>query len=230
MLVGHIAAAMMAKQAEPRLSFGTLVLASLVADVLLFTLILTGTETVQFRTSVEPAASYAPLDVAFSHSLATTALAGVAAAAFYAWRSRRVWGAAVLALTILSHWVLDLFTHPVLPVSPGPVMYLGTRIARYITVAMVVEAALWIGILYLYVRDSRSVNAPGRYVFWGGVVSWTYVWWANLAGPPRKPADAPIEMLIVLGLIVGWGYWMNRARRITAREFSHYGSHGEQSG
>ena len=216
MLVGHIGAAMIAKQAEPRLSFGILLSASLLADVLLFAFVLTGTEAVRFRTSVEPAAYYSPLLIAFSHSLATTVIAGIAAAAFYVWRTRNVWGAVVLGLTMLSHWVLDLLTHPVLPLWFGRPIYFGSTFARWITLVMVFEAAVWIGALFLYVRDSRSVNSAGRYAFWGGVVSWTYVWWANLAGPPRKPADAPIEMLIVLAIIVGWGYWMNRARLVTA--------------
>ena len=70
-------------------------------------------------------------------------------------------------------------------------------------------------VLFLYVRDSKSVNSAGRYAFWGGIVSWSYISWAIVAGPPRRAEDAPIEMLIVLGLIVVWSYWMDRARRVT---------------
>jgi len=73
-------------------------------------------------------------------------------------------------------------------------------------------------VLFLYVRDSKSVNSAGRYAFWGGVVSWCYISWAIVAGPPRRPEDAPLEMLIVLGLIVVWSYWMDRARQVTAAD------------
>ena len=215
MLVGHIGAAMVAKQAAPRISFGTFVLAALAADVLLFTFILTGLEDVRFRSSTAPAAFYAPLQVAFSHSLVTTALIGVAAGAFYAWRTRNVWAAAVLGITTVSHWFLDLPTHAVLPVSPGWRIYLGSTLARWPMIVLACEAAFWIMVLFLYVRDSKSVNSAGRYAFWGGVVSWSYVSWATSAGPPRPPEDAPIEMLIVLGLIVVWSYWMDRARPVT---------------
>jgi hypothetical protein len=86
MLVGHIGAAMVAKQAAPRVSFGTFVLAALVADVLLFTFVLTGLEDVRFRTSPEPAAYYAPLNVAFSHSLVTLAVIGIAGGPPLCWR------------------------------------------------------------------------------------------------------------------------------------------------
>jgi hypothetical protein len=215
MLVGHIGAAMVAKQAAPRVSFGTFVLAALVADVLLLTFVLTGLEVVRFRTSTEPAAYYAPLQVAFSHSLVTLAAIGVAAGAFCMWRTRNVWAGAVLAMTTVSHWLLDLPTHAVLPVSPGRQIYLGSTLARWPMLVLACEAAFWAMVLFLYVRDSKSVNAAGRYAFWGGVVSWSYISWTIVAGPPRRAEDAPIEMLIVLGLIVVWSYWMDRARRVT---------------
>jgi hypothetical protein len=216
MLVGHIGAAMVAKQAAPRVSFGTFVLAALVADVLLFTFVLTGLEDVRFRTSAEPAAYYAPLQVGFSHSLVTMAVIGAAAGAFYAWRARNTWAAAVLGMTTVSHWLLDLPTHGVLPVSPERRIYLGSTLARWPMLVLACEVAFWIMVLFLYVRDSKSVNAAGRYAFWGGVVSWSYISWAIVAGRPRPPEDAPIEMLIVLGLIVVWSYWMDRARHVTS--------------
>jgi len=218
MLVGHIGAAMVAKQAAPRVSFGTFALAALAADILLFTFVLTGLEDVRFRSSTEPAAYYAPLQVVFSHSLVTMALIGVAAGAVYTWRTQNRWAAAVLGLTTVSHWVMDLPTHAVLPVSPGWRIYLGSTLARWPMIVLAFEAAFWMMVLFLYVRDSKSVNSAGRYVFWGGVVSWSYISWAIVAGPPRRPEDAPLEMLIVLGLIVVWSYWMDRARQVTAAD------------
>ena len=218
MLVGHIGAAMVAKQVAPRVSFGTFALAALAADILLFTFVLTGLEDVRFRSSTEPAAYYAPLQVVFSHSLVTMALIGVAAGAVYTWRTQNRWAAAVLGLTTVSHWVMDLPTHAVLPVSPGWRIYLGSTLARWPMIVLAFEAAFWMMVLFLYVRDSKSVNSAGRYVFWGGVVSWSYISWAIVAGPPRRPEDAPLEMLIVLGLIVVWSYWMDRARQVTAAD------------
>jgi hypothetical protein len=214
MLVGHIGAAMVAKQAAPRVSFGTLVLAALAADVLLFTFVLAGLEDVRFRTSPQPAAYYAPLNVAFSHSFVSLAVVGLAAGVLLAWRTRNTWAGAVLGMTIVSHWLLDLPTHAVLPVLPGRQIYLGSTLARWPMLVLACEAAFFIMVLFLYVRDSKSVNAAGRYAFWGGVVSWSYITWAIVAGPPRPAEDAPLEMLIVLGLIVVWGYWMDRARHV----------------
>jgi hypothetical protein len=212
MLVGHVGAAMVAKQAAPRLSLGAAVLASVLADLLLFALVVAGVEQVEFRSTMSAAAAFTPLRVALSHSLAMGMVWGIVLALLYAAFRKRVEGAWIVAALVVSHWVLDIIGQPVLPLAPRTAVYVGSALSRWIVVGMVVEAVIWVGALIMYVRDSRSVNSAGRYVFWGGIASWTYVWWANQAGPPRQAQDAPIEMLTVLLLIVAWGYWMNRAR------------------
>ena len=213
MLVGHIGAALVAKQVEPRLSLGTAVLAATAADILLFAFVLSGLEDVEFRTSAAAAPYFRPLQIQLSHSLLTAVAVGLVAAAL-CWRRLRARGAAVLLVLATSHWVLDLMTSPALPVSPFTNVYVGWLLSRWIYASAVVEAGVWFGALALYVMDSRSLTSAGRYVFWGGVVSWTYIAYANVAGPPRPAQDAPIEMLILLPMVVGWSYWMDRAREI----------------
>ena len=213
MLVGHIGAAMVAKQVEPRLSLGTAVLTATAADVLLFGFVLSGVEDVEFRTSATAAPYFRPLQIQISHSLLTAVAVGVVAAGL-CWRGLRMRGAAVLIALAISHWLLDLITSPALPVSPFTNVYVGWILSRWIYASVAVEAGLWLGALALYVMESRSLTSAGRYVFWGGVASWTYITWANVAGPPRPAGDAPIEMLILLPMIVGWAYWMDRARTL----------------
>ena len=213
MLVGHLGAALLAKQIEPRLSLGTAVLAATAHDGLLFALVLTGFEDVEFRTATAAAPYFQPLHVELSHSLASAVVVG-ALAGILGWRGSRGRGAVLLLALAVSHWVFDLITSPLLPLTPFTNVYVGWALSRWIYASVAVEAVIWFGALALYVMDSRSVTSAGRYVFWGGVVSWTYVAYANVAGPPRPANDAPIEMLILLPMIAGWAYWMNQARTI----------------
>jgi hypothetical protein len=212
---------MLAKQVTPRLSLGTALLASLLAEFILFTLVLVDVEQVQFRSTSAAAPAFRPLYVGLSHSLVMTAVWGATLAVLYRGVKGRGHAAWSLAAIAISHWVLDLIGQTVLPLGPTMPIYIGSVLSRWIPVVMAVEAAIWIGALMLYVRDSRSVNSAGRYVFWGGVMSWTYVWWANQAGAPREAEEAPIEMLVVLVMIVGWGYWMERARVMKDDDASH---------
>jgi hypothetical protein len=213
MLVGHLGAAVLAKHIEPRLSLGTAVLAATAADGLLFAFVLAGFEDVEFRTSTTAAQYFQPLRVALSHSLASAVAVG-ALAAIAGWRAARRRGAALLLAVAVSHWVFDLITSPSLPVAPFTNVYVAWSLSPWIHASVAVEAVIWFGALVLYVMESRSVTSAGRYVFWGGVVSWTYVAYSNVAGRPRPAADAPIEMLILLVMIGGWAYWMNAARAL----------------
>ena len=112
MHVGHFAVGMFAKKMEPKLSLGTCVLAGLLADFLVFALILAGIEKYQFLKEGRGAANYAvAINIAWSHGLLTGAVwAALFAGAFYAWR-KNVRGAWILFAAVLSHWLLDFIAH-----------------------------------------------------------------------------------------------------------------------
>jgi hypothetical protein len=216
MLVGHVAMALVAKGLQPRVSLGTAVVATLVADVLLFLFVLAGVEHVQFRATAVPGEYFTGSDIALSHSLAMSLVWGVAVAATYlvVRRRRDTRIAALLVAVAISHWLLDVISHrPFMPVAPWMREQVGWTAFTGIVPPMLIEGILWAGAVALYVSDSRSTTSAGRYVFWGGIASWTYVWYYNAFLPPRiTPEEAPVEALILLLLAIGWAYWMNRAR------------------
>src|SRR5258706_612663 len=92
MLVGHFAVAFAAKQAEPKLSLGTLVVAALLADAVAFALMFAGLE--GFHVVARDATSFnasVVADLRYSHSLAIDVLLATlfAAAHFVLRRDRR---------------------------------------------------------------------------------------------------------------------------------------------
>ena len=120
MFIGHFAAAYAAKRLVPRTSLGTLFTAAQLPDVLWPPLLLAGAEH----------ATIAPGDTAFtplrfdsypiSHSLLTVALWGALLGALHFWRRRRALDAVVLAVLVVSHWLLDFVSHrPDMPLWPG---------------------------------------------------------------------------------------------------------------
>lgn len=111
MFVGHYAAAMAAKAAEPRAPLWTYVIGCQLLDVGWGVLVITGVE--RFR--VDPDLPGSPLDLyfmPFTHSL-PGALLWSAVAALAAWGLLRLprRAAAMLALVVFSHWALDLIVH-----------------------------------------------------------------------------------------------------------------------
>jgi hypothetical protein len=216
MLVGHVAAALIAKRLQPRLSLGTATVATLIADVLVFSFVLAGIEHVQFRSGAVPGEYFTGDDIALSHSLATSAIWGVVIAAASGWRRTGHRLAAILIALAVSHWILDVVSHqPDMPLAPWLASRIGLAGLTGVGPLMVLEGLLWVSAVALYVSGSRSTNSAGRYVFWGGIASLTYVWYYNAYLPPRITSEeAPIEALILLLLAIGWAFWMNRAREM----------------
>jgi sugar lactone lactonase YvrE len=213
MLVGHFAVAFVGKRIEPRLSLGTLMLASMFADILWPIFSIAGIEYVtgksgNWRNDVS--------DMAFSHSLVMDAnWAALFAGAYLLWRryryrehySRASW---VLFAVVLSHFFLDSASHKH-ALAPGARAYFGLGLWNYFSTTIIVEGGFWLLAIILYVRVSRPKNHAGVYAFWPVVAFLTYVWIANIRkGPP--PPKAVIGSLIFFLLIVLWAYLMNQAR------------------
>ena len=215
MLVGHIAAGFIGNRLAPRTSLGTVVMASLAADLLWGALLLAGIELVEFRAGHTTQDSLLASQISFSHSLVMDALwASVFAAMYFAIRNRRR-GAWVLFAAVLSHWLLDFVSHrPDMPLVPGVHAYFGLRLWDSVAATIVVEGGLWMVAVLIYVRTTSPRRAAGAMAFWGGVLLFTAVWWNNVAGPP-PPANVRglgFSSLLFFGLVTAWAYWIDRLR------------------
>ncbi len=217
MLVGHFAAALLAKRAEPRLSLGTTIVAATLADLLIFTLVMAGIEQIAVVRGRFGAANYfTAIEITWSHSLAMACVWALLIGGIHWLVRRRGRAAVVVAAAVLSHWFLDAISHPPhLPIAPWTSRRIGFGLWTSIPATLVVEGGLWAVALVLYIRATRSVTSAGRYVFWGGVIVLTLSWYNNIAGgAPSRPENAPQASLIFFLIWIGWGFWMNRARML----------------
>jgi len=111
MFVGHYAAALAAKAAEPRAPLWTYVGACQLMDIAWSGLIMAGVEKVR----VDPSLPGSALDLYFmpyTHSLpGALALSAIAAAAAVALLRYPVRAGLFIGLTVFSHWLLDLLVH-----------------------------------------------------------------------------------------------------------------------
>ena len=216
MFVGHFAVGFIGKRVEPKLSLGTLVLASMLADLLWVVFLIAGIETVQIKPG-RGAANYfdtAASDIAWSHSLVMVFVWALLFAAAYYFAGRRyVRGAWVLFVVVLSHWFLD-FVSLKNPLAPGVHEFLGLGLWLSIPATIIVEGGLWAIALGLYLRATYPRNRLAVFVFWSVTALLTLSWYNNITGPPPPSAMvAGISGLIFFSLAVAWAYWMNRLRR-----------------
>jgi hypothetical protein len=101
-------------------------------------------------------------DVAISHSLATATMWSVFLSVAYLWWRQDKRGSAVVGAVVFSHWVLDFVSHrPELPLAPGVHQYLGLGLWNSIPMTFLIEGALWVGSIVIYLGATRATSRGG---------------------------------------------------------------------
>ncbi len=214
MFVGHLGAGLAVKAVEPRWNLGLLFAAALFADLLLWTLVLAGVESVGAPVQSEGARI---LTFAFPYSHGALASAGwTLAAAMLGWISagpatpRRARLACAIAIAVASHFLLDLVVHvPDLPVAGGDSAKLGLGLWRTMPVALAIELALAAAALVVCMR--RLNLSRWRRALLVAVVLVAGI--LTVAGPylPGEPPPAPalaasslatLVVIVVAGFVV----------------------------
>lgn len=200
MFVGHYAAAMAAKAAEPRAPFWTYVLGCQMLDVGWGVLVSTGVE--KFR--VDTALPGSPLDLyfmPFTHSLPGAVLwsvvGGVAAKGLLRLPAR---AAAMISVVIFSHWGLDLIVH-----RPDLELGNGVKAGLALWNWPVPEMALEMGLIAMSAAAwAGRIRAAGSGVWRAVVFSGLMIPLAIVAlasPPPPSPAAGGIMALVAYGLV-----------------------------
>ncbi len=218
MFIGHFGAGFAAKSVANKVSLGTLFLAAQFIDLLWPTLLLLGLEHV----SIMPGATeVTPLifdHYPISHSLLAVLGWSVLLGGAYLLLRKDKRGAAILALLVLSHWVLDLIVHqPDLPVYPGG-MVLGMNVWSSLVLTLLIELTLLAAGVWLYLRSTHAMDAAGRWGLWGLVAFLLLINAANLFGDPPPSVEAIAWVGQAQWLLVIWGYWVDKHRGVRSGE------------
>ncbi len=213
MFVGHFAVGFGAKRAAPGVSLGTLFLAAQFLDLLWPTFLLLGLESVRIAPGIT---AVTPLDFVsypWTHSLAAAAAWGALFGGLFWLIRRRLRDAALLALAVVSHWVLDFLTHrPDLQLRPGSATRVGLELWASLPATLTVELALFLAGVVLYARATRARDRAGRIGFAALVAFLLVAYFAALFGPPPPGVAALGWGGQSVWLLVLWGYWLDRHR------------------
>lgn len=214
MFIGHFAVGLGAKRAAPAVSLGTFFLAAQFADLLWPTFVLLGIEKVKISPGDTAVTPLQFVSYPYSHSLVMLVLwAALLAGTYFFVRERRMRAALVIAAVVVSHWILDVVAHrPDIPVTTGGDLRLGLGLWNYPAATFVVETAMLVVGIYLYLRTTRGRDKTGQYAFWGLIVFLVVVNLANMLGPPPPSVAAVAWSAEAIWLLVAWGYWVDRHR------------------
>ena len=213
MFLGHYGAGLAAKKLTPYTSLGTLTVAVLWLDLLWPTLVLLGIERVRVdpgNTVVTPLAfEYYP----WSHSLVMAVAWASLIGGVYAFFRRYPRGAWVVALAVVSHWVLDLVVHrPDLPLWPPDGPTVGLAVWNSLPGTLTLELALFAAGLWVYSRNTEPTDAIGRHALTAFALTLLLIYAANLMAPPPPHAITVAWAGQAQWLLVVWTMWIDRHR------------------
>jgi len=210
MFVGHYGVSFAAKAIKPAIPLWLLFIAVQLVDVFWAIFVLLGIEKVRIVPGIT---ATNPLDLyymPYTHGLAATFVWMLLALMLYRFVPRlHHWTlAAVVAIAVGSHWVLDLLVHrPDLPLY-GNLHKVGLGLWNYPVIAFLLEVTFLFGGLILYLRSTTPLNRTGRFGFWVfGLVMLLIQLMVFFGAPPPSDTAAAISALVsyfVFALIIFW--------------------------
>jgi len=213
MFIGHYGPSFLAKRADHAIPLWLLFVAVQLLDVLWAIFVLLGIEKVRivpgFTETNALDLYYMPYTHSLTGALAWSALAAVAYLLLT--RSRR--GGLLVGAAVFSHWLLDLLVH-----KPDLALYdntakVGLGLWDYPIVTLLVESALVLGALALYMARTRALKGSARWAMPVFIVLVVGLQAAMAFGPPPgSPSEMALTALFAYALLAGVIAWLERGR------------------
>jgi hypothetical protein len=202
MFLGHFGLAFAGRSVSKGPTLGTLFAAAQLPDILWPVFLETGIEQVTIAPGTTPVTPLRFDSYPYSHSLLAMAFWGALFGGVYYWKRRDRTGAILLALLVLSHWILDVATHiRDMPLFPGPSPLFGLGLWWSIPGTLLAEGTLLAVGVALYLRTTRARDRIGS----GGLlvlVSLLVLFYgAALLGPP-PPSVFALAWTAALGFLL----------------------------
>ena len=214
MFIGHFAVGFASKRVAPKSSLAVLLAAPLLADLLWPVFLLLGLERVEVTPSSNPFLNLAFVSYPWSHSLVMGLFWAALFAGIYYAVTRYAPGTVMIAIGVVSHWVLDVITHrPDMPLSPWSSRLFGLGLWESVPATLVIEGIMFIAGIWIYTGATRARDRIGRYGWWG-LVGFTTVGYVMSLLPATPPSVTVIGWTgLSLGIVTAvWAWWADRHR------------------
>ena len=218
MFIGHFAVGFAAKRLAPQASLGPLLAAPLFADLVWPVFLLLGIEQVQINVpGANPFRTLTFVSYQWSHSLLMDIVWAILLGGAYHLMTGYGRGALVIALGVVSHWVLDFVSHfPDMPLWPGSSPLVGLGLWNSVPGTAIVEALMFAAGVWVYSSGTTGRDRIGRFAWWGFVLFLIVAYAMNLRGVPPPTVTALAWSAGVAGVVtILWAWWADRHRAAT---------------
>jgi membrane-bound metal-dependent hydrolase YbcI (DUF457 family) len=213
MFLGHFGLGFAAKKLNAQPSLGTYFIAAQFLDLVWPTLLLRGIEKVQ----IDPGnTAFTPLNFVhypYSHSLVSAICWSLIFGLIYFLLTRNGRTTILVAILVLSHWILDFVTHrPDLPLSPWTDMKFGLGLWNNKIATLIIELIIFVGGIIIYARTTIARSNAGHFALWSFATFMLTIYFFNAFGPAPDSVDSIAILGLSQWLLIGWGYWIDYTR------------------
>ena len=209
MFVGHLALALGAKRSAPKVNLAWFVAAVTALDLVWPIFVITGVEQVSI---VPGATAFTPLvfdSYPWSHSLLMAGVWGAVLGGIAKWRHLGRSAIRIIFVLVLSHWALDFVSHnPDMALWPSGSSAsspkLGLGLWNSIPATYLVEGAMWLGAIIVYLSGRPLRGGKSKLAFWSFVGISTVMWAVGPYGPPPPSAQALGWFALIGWVMIPW--------------------------
>ena len=217
MFIGHFGLSFAAKKLAPKVSLGTLFIATQFVDLLWPFLLVFHIERVAIVPGFTKTNALEFLYFPYTHSLLMGFVWGIVVGGIYWLFKRDTLGSMVIGLCVLSHWFFDLVVHVAdLPLTPFGDYKVGFGLWNHVAATLIIEFIIFLAGTYIYATFTRAKNKIGKWVLWILVVLLLIVHLANTFGP--APSDSIMTLFIsftsLMAIILALAYWVDSNREL----------------
>jgi hypothetical protein len=211
MFIGHFGLGMGLKKATPTVSLGTLFIAVQLLDLIWPTLLLLHIETVIIHPELGGNRVLEFNSYPYTHSLLGAVGWSLLFGGLYFLVKKHLRNAIILGIAVFSHWALDFIVHfQDLPLMPGNGTKVGLGLWGSAGVEIILEAALFIIGIVLYLRSVKFKNRLGKIIFAVLIALLVLVQASSFFGPAPANVNALAWSAQFQWLFVGLAYWVDR--------------------
>ena len=220
MFVGHYAASLALKSLDKKVSLGMLFLAVQFVDILFFPFVLMGIEHFNLVRNHTESTHFELYFMPYTHSLLATFLWAIGVYIVIKFLPFKVSAnkngvALFVAIGVLSHWFFDLIVHtPDLPLLGDDSSKVGFGLWHNAIATYILEAALLIAGLGLYLKSTKPTTLVGKYGMIMFVVFLLIINANNIFGPPfgDDVTTLSISALVMYFMFAGIAFWLDKRR------------------
>jgi hypothetical protein len=207
MFIGHFGLGFGAKKLDRTVSLGTYFLAAQFLDLIWPIFLLLGWEKAEPIPNGPPLENLDFVSYPYSHSLFFALIWGLLFGIIYYMVKKKKKTAILLGFLVLSHWILDFFTHiPDLPLTPWSSYKVGLGLWNYPATTIIIESIIFIGGIIIYLKNS-ALKSKGAYISLFILIlllALTYA--SSFFSPPPTSTNLLAKLALIQWLFVLWAY------------------------